>query len=170
MTVTVRVQEGHDTELKCLADGIPKPTISWQKKTSPGNYQTIAGNVYEIFRFNFKAFYVSSGPNINDLRLKRMRIEDSGSYICIAKNGHLPHISHTFQVVVMRKNIICYVVLCSVSTEKTSLDKPKILLAQQMHSRRIGDIEVSCQVTAIPQPKLFEIRPLKGLLNYNGGK
>uniref|UniRef100_A0A3B4Z1V9 Hemicentin-1 n=1 Tax=Stegastes partitus TaxID=144197 RepID=A0A3B4Z1V9_9TELE len=67
----VAVVENSQTQLVCLADGVPQPTLSWEKD---GNPLTDSAGEYTI---------LPSGELVIDIT----QPEDAGSYTCVATNS-----------------------------------------------------------------------------------
>ncbi|XP_072324948.1 obscurin-like protein 1 isoform X4 [Scyliorhinus torazame] len=70
---TFTVPNGADAVLKCQIAGDPRPTVIWERDKT---------QIYPSGRFRF----LEDG-NIYNLVVSQARVEDSGQYICKAKNG-----------------------------------------------------------------------------------
>lgn len=67
-TVSVTVASGNGVELKCVAEGYPRPSISWTREYNaimPGGGHSFSGNI---------------------LKISSVTKEDRGTYYCVAEN------------------------------------------------------------------------------------
>ncbi|XP_045496300.1 lachesin-like isoform X2 [Colias croceus] len=89
--------EGGSIELRCTANGVPEPTISWKRQGGRNIvFRDENGNEEKVVDS-----YV--GPTLS---LKGLRRTDMGNYLCIAANGVPPTQSRKYEVTVLFPPIV----------------------------------------------------------------
>ncbi|XP_066140813.1 lachesin-like [Euwallacea fornicatus] len=81
----IEVREGDSVNLRCEAEGFPRPTIAWKRET--GDLITLA---------NGKEVAVAEGSLLNLTRVSRQHM---GPYLCIASNGVPPSVSKRIMLI-----------------------------------------------------------------------
>ncbi|XP_034479497.1 lachesin-like [Drosophila innubila] len=114
-TRSIVVSEGSEVQMECYASGYPTPTITWRRENNAS--LPTDGVVYEG----------------NILRIKSLKKEDRGVYICVADNG----VSEGD-----RRNINVEVEMAPVIT----VPRPRMGQALQY------DIYLKCHIEAYPPP------------------
>ncbi|XP_019378381.1 PREDICTED: obscurin-like protein 1 [Gavialis gangeticus] len=129
---TFTVQSGADALLKCQITGDPQPSIAWEKDKAP---ITPAGR-----------FRVQAEGNMYSLLVSRVTPEDSGQYICKAKNS----VGETYAAATLK------VEPGELRCEGHPDDRAPVFLARPLSLRvsRGEDVSFSCRVLGQPGPVL----------------
>ncbi|KAK0396787.1 hypothetical protein QR680_001854 [Steinernema hermaphroditum] len=80
-TNSLRVKEGEDVSLRCLASGNPQPKVTWRKKSSI-------------------PFSPATKTLDGRLKISSVKVDDSGIYECVATNGVKGTVSKEIEIIV----------------------------------------------------------------------
>ncbi|NWJ03949.1 OBSL1 protein, partial [Crypturellus undulatus] len=129
---TFTVQNGTDAVLKCQIAGDPRPSILWEKDRTP---------IEPSGRF-----HVEAKGNMYSLLVSRVTPEDSGLYVCKAKNN----VGETYAAATLR------VEAAEPLEEGDPEEKAPIFLVRPSSMRvcRGEDVTFTCRVTGQPCPVL----------------
>ncbi|NXA32845.1 OBSL1 protein, partial [Eudromia elegans] len=129
---TFTVRNGADAVLKCQIAGDPRPSILWEKDRAP---------IEPSGRF-----HVEAKGNVYSLLVSRVTPEDSGLYVCKAKNN----VGETYAAATLR------VEAGEPSEEGDPANKPPVFLARpsSMRVHRGEDVTFTCRVAGQPCPAL----------------
>ncbi|XP_025894947.1 obscurin-like protein 1 [Nothoprocta perdicaria] len=125
---TFTVQTGADAVLKCQIAGEPRPSILWEKDRTP---------IEPSGRF-----HVEARGNVYSLLVSRVTPEDSGLYVCKAKNN----VGETYAAATLR------VEAGEPSEEGDPENKPPVFLVRPSSMRvcRGEDVTFTCRVAGRP--------------------
>ncbi|NXD06168.1 OBSL1 protein, partial [Nothocercus nigrocapillus] len=129
---TFTVQNGADAILKCQIAGDPRPSILWEKDRTP---------IEPSGRF-----HVEAKGNVYSLLVSRVTPEDSGLYVCKAKNN----VGETYAAATLR------VEAGEPLEEGDPENKPPVFLVSPSSMRvcRGEDVMFTCRVAGQPSPAL----------------
>nr|XP_025950533.1 obscurin-like protein 1 [Dromaius novaehollandiae] len=129
---TFTVQNGADAVLKCQIAGDPRPSILWEKDRTP---------IEPSGRF-----HVEAKGNMYSLLVSRVTSEDSGLYICKAKNN----VGETYAAAMLK------VEAGEPLEEGDPENKPPVFLVRPSSMRvcRGEDVMFTCRVSGQPCPVL----------------
>ncbi|NXG27921.1 OBSL1 protein, partial [Dromaius novaehollandiae] len=129
---TFTVQNGADAVLKCQIAGDPRPSILWEKDRTP---------IEPSGRF-----HVEAKGNVYSLLVSRVTSEDSGLYICKAKNN----VGETYAAAMLK------VEAGEPLEEGDPENKPPVFLVRPSSMRvcRGEDVMFTCRVSGQPCPVL----------------
>ncbi|OQR73635.1 lachesin-like, partial [Tropilaelaps mercedesae] len=113
----VNVHEGQNATLRCKAQGYPTPTITWRRENgedislppAPIDSTNSLGSVHEFGAITSMTHREGTSPKKKltvsqvageELNLVGVKREDSGAYLCIAKNGVTPTVSQRVKLLV----------------------------------------------------------------------
>uniref|UniRef100_A0A5S6QDJ4 Ig-like domain-containing protein n=1 Tax=Trichuris muris TaxID=70415 RepID=A0A5S6QDJ4_TRIMR len=85
-THDIIVKEGSNTTLTCVADGSPKPVVSWRRKDNG------------VIITNEPEGYGESVVYKNNLAIYKLNRQHMGEYICLASNGIQPEESWSVKI------------------------------------------------------------------------
>nr|XP_009674533.1 PREDICTED: obscurin-like protein 1 [Struthio camelus australis] len=129
---TFTVQNGADAVLKCQIAGDPRPSILWEKDRTP---------IEPSGRF-----HVEAKGNVYSLLVSRVTPEDSGLYVCKAKNN----VGETYAAATLK------VEAREPQEEGDHENKPPVFLVRPSSMRvcRGEDVMFTCRVSGQPCPVL----------------
>uniref|UniRef100_A0A8B9PSF4 Obscurin like cytoskeletal adaptor 1 n=1 Tax=Apteryx owenii TaxID=8824 RepID=A0A8B9PSF4_APTOW len=129
---TFTVQNGADAVLKCQIAGDPRPSILWEKDRTP---------IEPSGRF-----HVEAKGNVYSLLVSRVTPEDSGLYVCKAKNN----VGETYAAATLK------VEAGEPQEEGDPENKPPVFLVRPSSMRvcRGEDVMFTCRVSGQPCPAL----------------
>ncbi|XP_068805664.1 obscurin-like protein 1 [Struthio camelus] len=129
---TFTVQNGADAVLKCQIAGDPRPSILWEKDRTP---------IEPSGRF-----HVEAKGNVYSLLVSRVTPEDSGLYVCKAKNN----VGETYAAATLK------VEAGEPQEEGDHENKPPVFLVRPSSMRvcRGEDVMFTCRVSGQPCPVL----------------
>ncbi|NXE46568.1 OBSL1 protein, partial [Casuarius casuarius] len=129
---TFTVQNGADAVLKCQIAGDPRPSILWEKDRTP---------IEPSGRF-----HVEAKGNVYSLLVSRVTSEDSGLYVCKAKNN----VGETYAAATLK------VEAGEPLEEGDPENKPPVFLVRPSSMRvcRGEDVMFTCRVSGQPCPAL----------------